>query len=673
VSISSERGVGALLALAFAAALSAIVGVVVTGTSFASARDSFMISNWVIGVSCAACGGLIAWQRPRNPLGWLLLGAGVAQTGTPAVTPWLIDALQKGGPVHALATVYSASWPWSVSLFIPLALLYFPDGRLPGRPWILAVIVAAVNGPLQVLLFSADADPLPAVHDLGQVAPGQAGSWLAIPFLSGNSGLQLGSDLALGFTLLAGVLGLAIRYRRGTEQARRQLLWLLLAATITTLVIGSMRLPGPVEDTGFPIILTAVVALIPIAMTIAVLRYQLLDIRLVWARTVTYLVLTALVAATYLGLVELADRLLRPWIGIGGSLFATLVVAVCFNPVRIRLQRLVDSRLYGGRADPIRAASSVTAQLAGAGQPADVLPAVCHALRLPYAELSDAAGVIGAHGTRPERTESIALTHAGEPLGELKVGVRSGESRLSPADRMVLELMAVPIGVALRAQALSQAVQASRREIVAAREEERRRLRRDLHDGLGPMLTGLGFRADAVVNLAADPDRVRSLGTDIRTGIDDAIADVRRLIYRLQPSALDGVGLVEAISRHAVLLDRRVDGGPLLVTVRTGEPPLPELPAAVEVAAYRIVMEALTNVARHSRATRAEVSICSPAAGQLALTVSDDGPASDGSWVPGIGLGSMLERVAELGGTLQAEPTAAGGRVHACLPFGATR
>jgi two-component system, NarL family, sensor kinase len=175
-----------------------------------------------------------------------------------------------------------------------------------------------------------------------------------------------------------------------------------------------------------------------------------------------------------------------------------------------------------------------------------------------------------------------------------------------------------------------------------------------------------------VVNLAADPDRVRSLGTDIRTGIDDAIADVRRLIYRLQPSALDGTGLVEAISRQAVLLDRRVDGGPLLVTVRTGEHALPELPAAVEVAAYRIVMEALTNVARHSRATRAEVSIGSPGDGRLELTVSDDGPAVEPSWLPGIGLRSMVERVAELGGTLQAEPTAAGGLVRACLPFGAT-
>jgi signal transduction histidine kinase len=669
VSIANERRVGLLLALALAEALTAIVGVLVTGTSFEAARNSFMIPNWVIGVSCAASGGLIAWHRPRNPVGWLLLGAGIAQTGTSAVTPWLIHALQNGGPVQLLSTLYSAAWPWSVSLFIPLAVLYFPDGKLPGRPWSVAVVVAAVNAPVQVLLFSADPNPLPAVPGLGPETDDRAASWLSIPFFAGNNGLQLASDLTLGLILLSGIAGLVVRYRRGTETARRQLLWLLLAATITVVLVGASRLGGPIEDTGFPIILLTLVALVPVAMTIAVLRYQLLDIRLVWARTVTYLLLTAAVAATYLLLVELADRLLR---GVGASVLATLVVAAGFNPVRVRLQRLVDNLLYGDRADPVRAASSVTAQLAYSGEPADVLPAVCRALRLPYAALSHPDGTIREHGRRPERTESVPLTHAGESLGELRVGVRSGEKRLSAADRVVLELMAVPIGVAVRAQALSDDVQRSRREIVAAREEERRRLRRDLHDGLGPMLTGLGFRADAVVNLAADADQVRELGAGIRDGIDGAIADVRRLLYQLQPTALDGVGLLEAVRRQAQLFDRRVDGMPLLVTVHTTKA-LPELPAAVEVAAYRIVAEALTNVARHSRATRAEVRIDELEPGELALTVADDGPALNGSWEPGIGLRSMLERVTELGGRMQAEPTPSGGRVHACLPFGATR
>ncbi len=127
-----------LFALAIGEGLWALVGVLVTGISFAAARDSFLIPNAVIGVSCAVCGVLIAWKRPRNPLGWLLLGAGVTQPATAAVTPWLVQALEDGAPdglVRALATLYSGAWPWSVSLFIPLALLYVPDGRLPGRWW----------------------------------------------------------------------------------------------------------------------------------------------------------------------------------------------------------------------------------------------------------------------------------------------------------------------------------------------------------------------------------------------------------------------------------------------------------------------------------------------------------------------------------------------------------
>jgi two-component system NarL family sensor kinase len=670
VSIDRRTWVGILLGLVLVEAVAAVVGAMATGLNYPQARDSFMITNAVVGISCAVSGGLIAGHRPRNWLGWLLLGAGIAQTGTPAVTPWLIHALEGTGSAQLPATLYSALWPWSVSLFIPLALLVFPDGKLAGRAWRVMVVVALVNAPLQVLLFSADRNPLAAVRELGAGARNRSVSWLRIPGLDGLVPLQTASDLLLAGTLLAAIASLVVRYRRGGERVRRQLLWLLLAATVTAVSIAASRFAGPIESTGFPIILLTLVALIPASMTVAVLRYQLLDIRLVWSRTVTYLLLTAAVAATYLGLVELTDRLLRPRIDAGGAVLATLVVAIGFNPVRVRLQRLVDRLFYGDRANPVRAASSVAAQLTGASEPADVLPAVCQALRLPYAGLSDEAGVMrGEHGSRPSLLVAIPLLHAGERVGELEVGVRPGESRLSAADRVVLELMAAPLGVALRARALSDAVQQSRRELVAAREEERRRLRRDLHDGLGPALTGIGFRADAVMNLADGP--VQSLAVEIRAIVDDAIADVRRLINQLHPSALDDVGLVEAVRRHAALVDRRGDGLPLRVTVLADQ--LPDaLPAAVEVTAYRIVTEALTNVARHSGAGEAEVRISGDAQ-TLRLSIADDGPAVNGRWVPGVGLTSMRERVAELGGTLVAEGTATGGLVRTCLPLEVSR
>jgi len=312
------------------------------------------------------------------------------------------------------------------------------------------------------------------------------------------------------------------------------------------------------------------------------------------------------------------------------------------------VQRAVNRLLYGERTDPVRAATTVSAQLAG--RPADVLPALCEALRLPYARLGE-----HEYGIRPALVEAVALHE-----GELEVGVRAGERRLHADDRAVLDLLAVPIAVAMRADELSAAVQASRRAIVEGREEERRRLRRDLHDGLGPVLTGIAFQADAVVNLAdTDPAEVRALGGEIRGAVGDALADVRRLIYQLRPAALDEWGLVEAVRRHAQRL------APLDTRITAGE--VPALSAAVEVAAYRIVTEALTNVARHSTAGCAEVVIA-PSRGALCLTVRDDGAGSLAPWEAGVGLRSLRERAAELGGGLEAAPTPSGGEVRAWLP-----
>ncbi len=669
-----------LFGLAIAECVCWMVGVGVTGMSFAAARDSFMISNTVIGFGCAVCGVLIAGQRPDNGLGWLLLAAGVSENATAAVSPWLVEALASGAPdgyTRMLATVYSAGWPPSVSVFIPLALLHFPDGRLSGR-WRRGIaVVIGVNGLVQVLLFSADPNPLAPVGELGPASRDRAESFLRVPGLVFDGSLGRVSDLVLAACYTACLVGLIMRHRRGDERTRRQLLWLMLAVVIATAVVLGDRLLDVGE--AFPIILTAAVALVPVAMTIAVLRHQLLDIRWVWSRTLTYALLTGAVIVAYLFLVGLADRLVRQDDGVGASVLATLVIAAAFNSARVWLQRQVERLLYGGRADPVRAAASVTAQLANVSDhPADILPAVCDALRLPYASLADADGVIGEHGQRPAQLEVIILRHGGHQIGELEVGVRPGQRHLDDVDRSVLELMAVPIGVAMRARTLSESLQRSRLDLIAAREEERRRIRRDLHDGLGPLLTGVAFQADAVITLAeVDAGRVRALAEEIRSGVTLAITDVRELVNQLHPSLLDDLGLVEAVRRHTQRLNRRHDGEPVVVRLHA-DPCLPALSAVVEVAAYRIVTEALTNVARHSDASEVDIEISAPpdAPGVLRLTVADNGGAdsslsSVAGWTPGVGLHSMHERAAELGGTFRAEPTRSGGLVTASLPHGA--
>jgi signal transduction histidine kinase len=264
-------------------------------------------------------------------------------------------------------------------------------------------------------------------------------------------------------------------------------------------------------------------------------------------------------------------------------------------------------------------------------------------------------------------SESVALEHGGRQVGVLVVGVRSGEDALGVADRRVLELLAAPVAVALHAVLLSQELQRSRERLVAAREEERRRLRRDLHDGLGPILTAVTLKADAARSaLHSAPERADGLLVGLRGDAKQALGDLRRVVYDLRPAALDELGLLGALGQQ---VDRFGRQG---LSISLNAPPaLPVLPAAVEVAAYRICTEALTNIARHAHAHQVTVTVAVD--GDLCLEVQDDGAASttngDG-WRPSAGLQSMNERVAEVGGTLQAGPTPTGGRVQASLPLG---
>lgn len=330
--------------------------------------------------------------------------------------------------------------------------------------------------------------------------------------------------------LVAALIGLGIRYRRGDERQRRQLLWLALAVGLVFLVL----IPWGLFGAG-PVLILLAIPLVPTAIAVAILRHGLLDIRLVLSRAVLYGLLTAMVVGAYVGMVAVADVVLRNQVGLGTSVLATVLIAVAFNPFRVRLQRLVERALYGDRRDPVRAASRVGAQLSTAGSGLEGVPAVvCQALQLPFAALHGCAGEVAAYGTAPVTLHTVPLDYGGQRMGELVFGARPWKRRLDPADRAVVELLAVPLAVALRATTWSSAVQRSREQLVAAREEERRRLRRDLHHGLGPALTGVAFQADAARNLLADdPERAQQLLEALRGQTTTAIEEIRRLVYGL--------------------------------------------------------------------------------------------------------------------------------------------
>jgi two-component system, NarL family, sensor kinase len=273
---------------------------------------------------------------------------------------------------------------------------------------------------------------------------------------------------------------------------------------------------------------------------------------------------------------------------------------------------------------------------------------------------------VASYGQPDTATEPIPLDHEGEQVGVLLVGLRTGERAFGAADRQVLEVLAVPVAVTLHAVLLSQELQRSRERLVAAREEERRRLRRDLHDGLGPILTAVTLKADAARSaLDSAPDRADALLADLRGDAKQAIGDLRRVVYNLRPAALDELGLLGSLGEQ---VDRFTRQG--LAISLNGPAALPVLPAAVEVASYRIITEALTNVVRHAQAHQVAITVAVD--GDLCLAVQDDGAARSANgdgWTPGVGLHSMMERAVELGGTLQAGPTPSGGRVEARLPL----
>lgn len=651
----AAAGLGGVAVVEVLAAVAFTVGV---GWSWRAALDAFVVTNSVMGVAFAGCGAIIAWHRPGNAIGWLFIADGIGHATTALAAP-LAQALHDGGAPLGLQrtvlTVFAYSWPWSIGLFLPLTLLLFPDGRAPSPRWRPVVIGVVATAPLFVVEVGAGPEPLDAGLPVG---------YLTIPRYDALQPLWTISELrTLGAILLA-VAALVIRYRRAAETQRRQLLWLLLATMAAAVAILPWGLVA-----GTPVAVLFAIPLIPAAATVAIVRHQLLDIRLVLSRAVAWLVLSVGVIAGYVALVAVLDRFVSA--RVGRSAVATVVVALLVAPVLPRLQRWVDRAMYGDRRDPARVASRVGQQLlAGpeAGLPR-VAAAVRAALRVPYVAVSAPGGVLAADGQPDEPVRAVVLEYGGEAVGELLVGLRPGERELGVADRNVLTLLAAPLAVAVHATGLSAELQASRERIVAAREEERRRLRRDLHDGLGPTLTGVALTADAAANLVdSDVVRVRGLLASLRVDTRTAIADVRRLVNDLHPPALDELGLVGALRQRAEQLAWRADGA--AVRVRLDVPDrVPALPAAVEVAAYRIATEALTNVVRHSRASVAVLQLrCGET---LDVEVIDDGPPN-GVWQPGVGLQAMRERVAELGGLFEAGPTAGGGRVHVSFPLVAT-
>jgi signal transduction histidine kinase len=613
--------------------------------------------------------------RPRDP------------AATAAMTASMIGLVTTAGSayfgVEALDLVYGHEfWRWYVGE-CGFALLWggmlhfalaFPAVAYPGR--YRRLVALGYLGP-----------PL-----LYGIAAGVAVLLLGDPF---QRFYVLGSPVLpalFGYPLL--VLGILVhKYITCVDDAmRRPLRWLATALgggaavyfavwVLPVLVRGGALLPDEYHALAF--------AAVPIAVVAAILRHQALNIEVVVSRSLVYGTLSAGVIGLYIGLVSALSLIFPPIQSLWLQAAVAATVAVLVQPLRSRLQTMINKRLFGDRDDPYRVVSTLAFRLENSHTPGAVLPAIVETvsaqLRLPYVAIeiqargrTEIAASVGTAPTLDPASRSSAgelhrmpLPFQGERVGYLVIAPRTSRETLRRRDRIALAEVARHAGAAVYTARLTRDLRRSRDRLVRAREKERRRILHELHDGVGPTLAAVALGIDASQRSVGSGTATGVLLGRLRDELQAAIVEIRRLAHGLRPPVLDRIGLIPAIREYAGALASRSahsdDGVTIVLEVPTV---LPKLPASVDVAAYRIICEALTNVTRHASARSCSVRLWVD--DDLHIEVVDDGIGIGQSELTegGVGLSSMRERAAELGGDCLVEAEREGGtRVFAVLPL----
>ncbi|MFJ8719455.1 sensor histidine kinase [Streptomyces violaceus] len=592
-----------------------------------SASDQWVIWSVMVGVFLAGSCLAVTARRPGMAAGRFLAGSAAALLAAPLV-------LAAGAP--GLASVLAVL---AATVTVPLAALRVVDRRPPSR-----------------LLRWVDA------------AVAVTGTGCAVAAVAGVEPVQVGAAIAAGTAMCAGTW---VLFEVTAGDDRRRVLWLVLGAAATTL--GGMLLFA--AESSFPmgplhtVVATGVLSLpLPLAVTVAAVAPRRADVRVVIRGAAVLIVMLVLSAAVYEGVAAVWELVVGARPGKGVPALLAAAIAAGYHPVRLRVEASMDEMLFGRSADPVETLTRLGTDLTAGSPPPLWLHTLRSTLGVPGIALRQDGADIAAAGTMDDRHTTLTTLRAGaEHVGDLVVCLPPGHLRLPRAATAVVELVAAPLAQALHAARLSEQLILSRGRVVTALEEERRRMRRDLHDGLGPALTGIAYTTDAAVNLiATDPERAVETLRGLRADIGDAITEIRRIVYGLRPRALDELGLVDAV-RQRIDPMRAADGRSLTVTIDAPDR-LPPLPAAVEVAAYRVAVEAVTNIARHSDGTTATLTLELADPALLRVTVADSGRCAE-PWTPGVGIQSMYERVEEIGGTLTIRTTPQGATVTADLPL----
>ena len=635
----------------------------------AHASEDF--GEWIIG--CFTPGFLVSgwWlvgRRPKLIVGHLFLVAGLttAISGVSAAYAGAAAALHWRGGDWGL---WVFSWMWQPhSAILAIVFVVFPDGMFRARwhrwfVWLIAGTLALSMAWSMVRPGSIVTTPdKPNGAVAGMVNPlGIERARSIVDVLSVLLLLTLFSQFVPALITAAG-------WRRSGGTRRRQFRWATLiqisALPIGILVFSLAQWAGPVA-----VVQTLVTQLL---IAIAILRWQAYEVDVVVRRSV--LAATFLVAGlgTYAAVVAIGAAVLGHT-GTVPSAIGAAVAIFAFGPLSLRIQSGVNRVLYGRRDDPYAVVAELGRQLAKSSDSATglhlLVVALTDQLRLPYAEVLDPSMNSLAVSGAPERDDQpreIPLSHHGNPVGLLRIGHRRGSSGVIGSEEQLLDTLALQLGSAVHANNLVAGLREARERLVRTRHDERRRIQRDLHDGLGPQLTAVTLNLAAARNHLEVGGRAAAceLLVGAREELHRAVADVRRLVYSLGDPALAALGLEVALRDQVTQLTRAAG---LAVVIEIDA--LPELSAAVEEATYRIVSEAVTNVVRHAGAQRCLVQI-RHRGDSLEAQISDDGCGIGPDAVVGVGSQSMSQRAAELGGWLVSKSGEFGGTlVSAQLPL----
>ncbi len=660
--------------------------------------DVPLTSDFGVALTFPLVGAFLVTQRPRLSLAWLMCGGGLLATGNVLFTGLMFHSASRGELAAAGVLRWFAVGTWAIAGVILAIMLplYSPTGRLAARAWRPVVVMGVAATIAEVALSVVRPDPDPAEYAFPVVIPNPLQVRALAPYYT-----ELWTALGhvIQACVVAALLSLLVRIRGADSATRRQIAWPLGAFTgyVVFYVLGeSMWLPA--------IMWTAI---IPIAILFSALRHRLYGIDTAISRAFVGAGLLTAVSGVYFGVGALSSLLVSEYHQVAG-LAAALFAGAFFQPLRRVLQRVVDWLLYGKVGDPRSLAERLTQEVRRA-DPAEALTSVVTVVRDGLAvegaavEVTDGRPRYVESGDVGDAPREIPLVWHGEPVGRLLIG-RPGARRFGAAhdERVIATLLPYAADVA-HAVRMAADLQRSRERVLATREEERRRLRRDLHDGLGQTLGAMAMTINmARLSLARSPSATDGLLRDLRTGMDAVAGDIRELVYGLRPPVLDDLGLAEAVrtlAEETLPAASALSSGSLGSSGSSGgdgaapvvrldvRGDVEGLPAAVEVAVYRIVQEALTNVRRHAQAAHVRVvlqrvsgsdtrthgapgqDVAAPG-GEFVVRVEDDGIGMPERPRAGVGTSSMRERAAELGGTcVVTSPHTGGTLIEARFPI----